>query len=687
MSLGSDFASSMDAQPGYDVGDAMSAYSAFPWVQACLAAIGTDLASLPVRVTRGRGKSQVVVEAHPFYDLFAQPTRTTSVIKFRRQLPVDLLLSGSWYCAMLGGARPTVLQRLHPERVKIVPNEYEGIGWFEYDGLGRREQFPAEDVLYVSLPSFEAGPEGLYGQGMIRALHRDLTVELQAQKLAERQGRTGRPGVVISPASDGDRWTEPQMRAVKDAYRKMLADDGAVVLGGGAKVDVPAWSPRDLEFEKVRLMARDAVLAAFSVPPTRVGLPTANYATAREQSTVYWQHLQGLAALVDDQLTRVALRFGPGVEVHHDFSRVDALQASRTERLARVQSWVLMGAAPSEAAAYEGFDDAPVGDVMSQPDATPADAPTDTPAARSVVARVFGLDGNAARAVEPMVDPEDDDEPAPGAVWARYLEAIPEDEDARKALADAFVRELQDPAERRMASAMRLFLAGQRKRVSSALEAQGEVRGLLSVVTRTAEEDALFQAIYDATAEAKALDAAMRQQVARAIIEGFKAAQKQLGRSGKLDPVRINVAVDEAIGSLIKNVDKTTQAEIRGILRAGLNEGATIAEMAESIRVSSGFGVGRALLVARTESTRSVNAGSTQAYRDAKADGVAVRKKWLSARDNATRDDHIALDAHPAIEPEAKFRIGNLAADAPGDFGDPAQDCNCRCTVVPVVER
>ena len=48
---------------------------------------------------------------------------------------------------------------------------------------------------------------------------------------------------------------------------------------------------------------------------------------------------------------------------------MDALQEARTARLDRVSTWVLLGADPAAAAAYEGFDDAPVQTADEQPQA------------------------------------------------------------------------------------------------------------------------------------------------------------------------------------------------------------------------------------------------------------------------------------------------------------------------------
>ena len=40
----------------------MAAFAQFPWVRACLDAIGTDLSGLPLRIVRGIGDQAEVIE-------------------------------------------------------------------------------------------------------------------------------------------------------------------------------------------------------------------------------------------------------------------------------------------------------------------------------------------------------------------------------------------------------------------------------------------------------------------------------------------------------------------------------------------------------------------------------------------------------------------------------------------------
>lgn len=56
-------------------------------------------------------------------------------------------------------------------------------------------------------------------------------------------------------------------------------------------------------------------------------------------------------------------------------------------------------------------------------------------------------------------------------------------------------------------------------------------------------------------------------------------------------------------------------------------------------------------------------------------------KQWDSTLDGKTRDLHRVLDGQ-IKELDEPFEAGGMEAIQPGDFGVPAQDCNCRCCLL-----
>ena len=94
----------------------------------------------------------------------------------------------------------------------------------------------------------------------------------------------------------------------------------------------------------------------------------------------------------------------------------------------------------------------------------------------------------------------------------------------------------------------------------------------------------------------------------------------------------------------------------------------------------------RARLIARTETATSANQGAMFA---AQTTGVALRKVWISAKDNRTRRrprneyDHLHMDG-VTIPFNDSFDVSGEKMKQPGDRKNGATAgniCNCRCTI------
>ena len=355
---GSDFIGDDPGTRTYSALNSMAAMSRFPWVRACVEAVSSDTTKVPHRIIKGRGKDAETIEDHPFFDLMERPNSRTPGILFARQLVVDMLLTGDAFALVAGEGEPRALIRLHPERVKIVPNDDGQVKEYEYNGAGAVVRYGFEQVLHFRSPSWQSNPSMLYGSGAIEALHNDLTTDLAASELAAKSAQTGLPTGILSPAAD-DIWTRPQIQQLREGFAKQLkSKSGTVILGAGVEYKQLSHSLRDLEYQETRKLAKEAVMAALGVVPVRVGVESANYASSRQQMRLYWEQLQSRAALMDSEWTRLLRMFpdSDGLRVVSDFSEVDALQESRTERVNRVNTWWMMGVSLQEAAAIEGFE-------------------------------------------------------------------------------------------------------------------------------------------------------------------------------------------------------------------------------------------------------------------------------------------------------------------------------------------
>lgn len=122
---------------------------------------------------------------------------------------------------------------------------------------------------------------------------------------------------------------------------------------------------------------------------------------------------------------------------------------------------------------------------------------------------------------------------------------------------------------------------------------------------------------------------------------------------------------------------KTTQR-----VQLGIAQGYGYAKTARILREEINRKAYQAMRIVRTESTRAYSQGHLEVYREAEEAGVQARKRWIATLDTRTRDTHGELDGQYADEKTGMFSINGYEVEAPGMFGDPAEDINCRCRVV-----
>lgn len=133
----------------------------------------------------------------------------------------------------------------------------------------------------------------------------------------------------------------------------------------------------------------------------------------------------------------------------------------------------------------------------------------------------------------------------------------------------------------------------------------------------------------------------------------------------------------ESLGVDVTKLKKTISAEITRGIAAGYSYG----EMAQGIALMTKAPLSRARTIVRTEAGRVQEQANFDAANKAKAAGADVVKQWSAVLDGKTRDTHRKLD-HQIREMDKPFEIEGKKAMYPHDFGDPAEDCNCRCTLL-----
>ena len=361
--------------PTFSPRQSMAVYAKHAYTNACVSRASQDIANLDLKLLRGKGEDTEEIDSHPVLELFQEPSSIVDGYLFREQFIVDLMMTGNCYTLIVGPLNaPSSLFRLHPENVRIVPDPVKMIKGYEYTDGGQSVVYPVERVIHIRNASWDIESRGeLYGSGLVEALNEEITADINAQRMASSVSKQGRPDVLISPVDPADIWDRRRRQEITQAYKAMTEHGGAMALSGQIKVETLNLSPRDLEFQALREMVRENISAVCGVPSTVLGLPDANYATARQATITYWEIQQKRARKLEQFLTRVAKLFDSTLHVQIDFSEVDALQAVRTEKMQRVILHLDAGMTASEAYAYEGLNDSPFTSSETEEEQQPAE--------------------------------------------------------------------------------------------------------------------------------------------------------------------------------------------------------------------------------------------------------------------------------------------------------------------------
>jgi len=181
----------------------------------------------------------------------------------------------------------------------------------------------------------------------------------------------------------------------------------------------------------------------------------------------------------------------------------------------------------------------------------------------------------------------------------------------------------------------------------------------------------------------KELDPIWRERVE----EWGDAELEDLGLEPSFDMLNPRVVrhLEEFAGDRIEGlVDDTTRSALRESLVDGVRAGEGIRELKARVsEVFDGATGYRAERIARTEVLRSSNFATTEAQR---MSGIVSKRQWVSTLDDRTRETHAELSGQERGIDEP-FEVDGKQAMHPGDFGDPSEDCSCRCTTVAIIDE
>ena len=415
---------------------------------------------------------------------------------------------------------------------------------------------------------------------------------------------------------------------------------GAAV--GGLKFKTVGVSNKDMEFMSLAKWTMQQIASAYHTPPQKLSHPEQTNLANMKALDVSWNRECILPRLVQDaQVLNVFLLpiyKEPGLYCKYDNPVPTDEEFLLKKRESNLKSFVIV---VNEARVEDGLDEVPWGD---------------RPLAPFNIAPL----GSATEPAKPA--------PAPGKaiILKEYTEEF------QREYWNLFIKRVT-PLENDFKRGMIKLFQDQELRVLRALRAKKSISIYHEEIEIKSVEDVL-RITHDEREIAKFAEFTLPRITEMVKITGTS-SYAELGISGSFDVSNPKVIkyIKKHVGKLIKGIGDTTLDKLRKTLAEGVSFGEKIPSLAS--RVSSVYDEAksyRSIRIARTETISANNQGALQAYDQS---GVVEKKQWLAEGDAC--DDCLAMQGE----------IVKLHESFSGGVDCPPLHPNCRCTVLPVIEK
>lgn len=160
----------------------------------------------------------------------------------------------------------------------------------------------------------------------------------------------------------------------------------------------------------------------------------------------------------------------------------------------------------------------------------------------------------------------------------------------------------------------------------------------------------------------------------------FPINQEEVVQALQVDS-KISQGLYQRMGEDTDHLKKSIKAELSRGISNGSSWNVVAGKIASGMNSPFTKAYNRAIGIARTEGHRVQQESTLHCQQRAKSKGADVVKQWDSTLDGVTRPHHIELDGQ-VKEVDEPFEVAGMKVMYPGAFGNPAEDCNCRCCLL-----
>jgi len=267
----------MAAPPTWGYQQYLKAYGEIGWLYGTVNVIAQAVAKVPWHLyALDSDGERTEIFQHDALDLWQKPNPFQTRYQFTYLGTMYKLLVGDefWQMNFNGKGQPGEMWLAPPSFMSVIPDPVKYISHYEYK-RGMMEQavkFTVEEIIHIKTPC----PFNEYrGLSPAQALTIDLDSERYAAKYQQKLFfNDATPGFVLEYPAEN----LPPMEARKelmqewdDRYRG-FRNRGKTAFLFGAKANVLTMSNRDMDFSALRKYNRDAILGAYHVPRSIIGI-------------------------------------------------------------------------------------------------------------------------------------------------------------------------------------------------------------------------------------------------------------------------------------------------------------------------------------------------------------------------------------------------------------------------------
>lgn len=676
-------------------------------------AIAQAVASTPfalygkLDLRRGKDSAEPIIE-HELYDLFEYPIKRYPEIDcysllYMSEVWIKLIGEAFWLKVRDGSGRVIELNPLPPVWITNTPNA--GNPFFQVYPLGvtsgRSFNVFPDDMVWFKSPDV-VDP---YGRG--RGATEPLIDEMESDEYMSKMQKNFAfndatpPYIITAPGMQKD-----QAESFKQSWTQKLGgwmhrrEPG--VLGFDAKVLPLSMTPVEMDMIESRKFVRDEVSQYYRIPPEILGnIANSNRSTIDAADYLFYKNVLAyeysfIERAIDRQLIsvdfdrNVCFRFENTVPEDEE-RKLAVFNAGLEKGTISVNEWRTAFNLPALGSRGDvllrGFN------IYEVPTAGEIEIPEpEETAEQTDEIETDDLATDAAKMFMLLIRRKNAE-----------LEIYKDDPDTSKARREAIWKAFDAKAvshEKEFITAVKKYADRQKSKLLEVMNAELDANA--------SPKEAVDKAIN--ASFGKQADTALKSALAPAWLasmdDGRKLALEIVAPKKSIKETDPNFEVTrqefnawiEKYGLLkATEINKTTFNILRRNLMATISQditdGKTMREMAKDLvdiadEVYDNMSASRAMLIARTETATTVNAGQFITYSN---EGVE-KKQWMSALDDRTRGmyqddefDHVHADGEE-VNINQPFMATGEALMYPGDpNGSAGNNCNCRCVVLPVI--